>query len=51
VELYRLGKTPDSPTRALSGNPNSNHLVAKQEELGEGNDECDLGSIFVHTSK
>jgi hypothetical protein len=27
------------------------HLVAKQEEPGEGNDEFGLQSIFVHTSK
>jgi hypothetical protein len=28
----------DSSTIALSGNPTKSHLVANQEELGEGND-------------
>jgi hypothetical protein len=35
----------------LSGNRSSIHLVANQEELGEGNDEFSLRSIFVNTSK
>jgi hypothetical protein len=34
----------------LCSNPNSSHLAAKQEELGEEN-EFGLQSIFVHTSK
>jgi hypothetical protein len=32
----------------LSGNPTISHLLANQEELGEGNDEFGLPSIFVH---
>jgi hypothetical protein len=28
-----------------------NHLVANQKELGEGNDEFSLLSIFIHISK
>jgi hypothetical protein len=39
-----------SSTRAF-GNPTSSHLVAKQDELGEGNYDFVLLSIFVHTSK
>jgi hypothetical protein len=33
----------------LSGNSSSSHLVAKQEELGEGSGE--FGLTLVHTSK
>jgi hypothetical protein len=36
----------------LTGNPTSSHFIAKEKELGEGNDEYGLRSIvFVHTSK
>jgi hypothetical protein len=35
----------------LSDNSNSNHLLAKQEEISEGNDEFYLRGIFVHTSR
>jgi len=35
----------------LSGNPTSSHLVANQEELGEGNDEFGLTKYLFHTSK
>jgi hypothetical protein len=35
----------------LSGNLTSSHLIAKQEELGEGNDEFGLKNIFLRTSK
>jgi hypothetical protein len=40
VELYRQGKLIYPPE--LSRNPSSNHLVAKQEKLGEGNNEFGL---------
>jgi hypothetical protein len=35
----------------LSGNPTSSHPVPKQEELGEGNYDFGMRSIFVHTPK
>jgi hypothetical protein len=42
-------KTPDSSTRALWQSYQQSYLAPKQEELGEGNDEFGLRSIFVHT--
>jgi hypothetical protein len=35
----------------LSSNPTGSHLVANQEELGEGNSEFSLRSILMHASK
>jgi hypothetical protein len=35
----------------LSGNPTSSHLVAKKDELSEGNDEFGPQNIYVDTSK
>jgi hypothetical protein len=32
----------------LSGNPTSSHLVARQKELGEGNDEFSFRTVFVN---
>jgi hypothetical protein len=51
VEWYRQGKTPDSYTRAFWQSYLQSHLVASQEELGEGNYTFSLWSIFVHTLK
>jgi hypothetical protein len=51
VEWYRQGKTPDSSTRALWKFYQQSLLVVNQREFGEGNDEFNLRSIFVHTSK
>jgi hypothetical protein len=45
------GNTPDSFTRALWQSCQLSHLVANQEELGEGSDDFSLQSIFIHTSK
>jgi hypothetical protein len=44
------GKLMISPTE-LTGIPVSSHIMANQEELGEGNDEFSLRNIFVRTSK
>jgi hypothetical protein len=50
MDCYRQGKTlirlPE-----LSDNHTSSHLVAKQEELGEGNDKFGFRSFLVHTYK
>jgi hypothetical protein len=43
------GETPDSSTRALWLSYQQSHLLANKEELGEGNNEFNLRSIFVHT--
>jgi hypothetical protein len=40
-------RPPEFPIAILSAEP----LVANQEELGEGDGEFSLRSIFVHTSK
>jgi hypothetical protein len=42
VESYRQGKTADSSTRALWQSYQQCHLVTKQEELDERNDEFGL---------
>jgi hypothetical protein len=44
------GKT-DSSIRALWQSYQQINPIAKQEQLGEGNDEFGLQSIFVHTAK
>jgi hypothetical protein len=49
--IISTGETPDSSTRALWESYQQSHIVANQVEPGEGNDECSLRSIFVHTSK
>jgi hypothetical protein len=35
----------------ISGNPTSSHPLAKQEELGSGNDYLAFRSIFVHSRR
>jgi hypothetical protein len=49
-EIISAGKTPDSSTTALRQSYQQSHLVAKQEDLGEGNKDLAARSIFVHTS-
>jgi hypothetical protein len=51
AKLYQQGRIPDLSTRAVLQLYQQSHLVAKQEELEEGNDEFSLRSIFVHDSK
>jgi hypothetical protein len=50
VEWYRQGKFLIRPLE-LSGKPTSSHLVGKQEELGERNNESGLTKYLGHTSK
>jgi hypothetical protein len=45
-EMISTGKTPDFSTRALWKSYQQNHLVAKREELGEGNDEFGLTKYY-----
>jgi hypothetical protein len=42
LERYQQGKTPDSSTGALWQSYQHSHLVAKQEEMGEGNGDFGL---------
>jgi hypothetical protein len=49
--MTSMGETPDSTNTALWQSYQQCYLVANQEELGEGNDEFSLRSIFVNTSK
>jgi hypothetical protein len=42
VELYQKEETPDASTRALWQSYQQSHLVANQEEFGEGNDKFGL---------
>jgi hypothetical protein len=44
-------ETPDSSIRALWKSFQQSNLVAKQEKLGDGNDEFVPRSISHHTSK
>jgi hypothetical protein len=50
VKLYRQGKTPVSPTRALWKSYKQSYS-SKSRELGEGDDEFSLRIIFAFTLK
>jgi hypothetical protein len=49
--MISTGRAPDLSFRALWQSYRHIHLVANQEELGEGNDEICLRNIFVHIFK
>jgi hypothetical protein len=48
VEWYRQGKLLIRPPE-LSGNPACSHLVANQEELGDGSNEFSLTQYLFYT--